>query len=362
MMILMSSDATRQDIDDLLSTIAGTGAQVFVDVRPERTVVCVAGDADLIGGLDLHSRPDVEDVLPVPTPYKLVSRVGRARRSVVRVGGVPIGPGTVTLIAGPCAVETPEQTLQAALMARAAGATLLRGGAFKPRTSPYAFPGLGEDGLKILSDVRAEAGLPVVTEVVDVHDVDLVASYADMLQVGTRNAQNFALLRAVGEAGKPVLLKRGMSGTIDEWLLAAEYVARHGTQDIVLCERGIRTFETATRNTLDISAVPLAQSRSHLPVIVDPSHSGGQRELVLPLTRAAIAAGADGVIIDVHPAPEQARCDGPQALTYDDLDELADAVNRLAAVTRRSTARPTAPAPVREHGPLPTRVGTAGHG
>ena len=217
---------------------------------------------------------------------------------------MPIGPDTLTVIAGPCAVETPEQTLAAARMARAAGASLLRGGAFKPRSSPYAFQGLGEVGLKILAEVREETGLPIVTEVIDQRDVELVTKYADMLQVGTRNMQNFPLLQAVGAAGKPVMLKRGMSATIEEWLMAAEYIAQRGNLDIVLCERGIRTFENATRNTLDISAVPVAQRLSHLPVIVDPSHSGGRRDLVLPLSRAAIAVGADGIIVDVHPHPE----------------------------------------------------------
>ena len=267
---------------------------------------------------------------------------GRARSCAS--AACPIGPDTLTLIAGPCAVETPEQTLEAAQMAQAAGATLLRGGAFKPRTSPYAFQGLGERGLRILADVRDETGLPVVTEVVDAHDVDMVAEYADMLQIGTRNMQNFALLQAVGAAGKPVMLKRGMNATIEEWLMAAEYIAQRGNLDIVLCERGIRTFETATRNTLDISAVPVAQRLSHLPVIVDPSHSGGRRDLVVPLTRAAIAVGADGVIVDVHPHPEQALCDGPQALVDEDLRELARMVADLgatwAARRRNSTAGP----------------------
>ena len=248
---------------------------------------------------------------------------------------VPIGPDTFTLIAGPCAVETPEQTLAAAQMAAAAGATLLRGGAFKPRSSPYAFQGLGEAGLRILADVRAETGLPVVTEVVDVSDVELVASYADMLQVGTRNAQNFSLLRAVGEAGKPVMLKRGMSSTIEEWLMAAEYIAQRGNLDVVLCERGIRTFEKATRNTLDISAVPVAHDLAHLPIVVDPSHSGGRRDLVVPLSRAAIAIGADGIIVDVHPHPDTALCDGP-----------AGPRRRRPARPRRRRARlPPAPRP-----------------
>jgi 3-deoxy-7-phosphoheptulonate synthase len=281
----------------------------------------------------------------VSTPYKLVSRENHPERSTIRVGGVPIGPDTVTLIAGPCAVETPQQTLEAAEMAKAAGATLLRGGAFKPRTSPYAFQGLGEAGLRILAEVREQTGLPIVTEVVDAHDVPLVASYADMLQVGTRNTQNFALLQAVGKAGKPVMLKRGMSGTIEEWLMSAEYIAQRGNLDIVLCERGIRTFETATRNTLDVSAVPVAQRLSHLPVIIDPSHSGGRRDLVLPLTRAAIAVGADGVIIDVHPHPEQALCDGPQALVDGDLHDLAEIMRTfppLLGRTQISDILPTA--------------------
>jgi 3-deoxy-7-phosphoheptulonate synthase len=241
-------------------------------------------------------------------------------------------------------------------MAKAAGASLLRGGAFKPRTSPYAYQGLGEEGLKILADVREETGLPVVTEVIDPRSVDLVSSYADMLQVGTRNMQNFALLQAVGEARKPVLLKRGFSATIEEWLMAAEYIAQRGNLDIVLCERGIRTFETATRNTLDISAVPVAQRLSHLPVIVDPSHSGGRRDLVLPLTRAAIAVGADGIIVDVHPEPETALCDGDQALLDSDIRELASVAAHLPPLVGRTLtpprgARPAAgraaePAPV----------------
>jgi 3-deoxy-7-phosphoheptulonate synthase len=224
-------------------------------------------------------------------------------------------------------------------MAQVAGATLLRGGAYKPRSSPYAFQGLGERGLRILAEVGAETGLPVVTEVVSPDDVDLVAEHADMLQVGTRNMQNFALLQAVGAAGRPVLLKRGMTATIEEWLMAAEYVAHRGNLGIVLCERGIRTFETATRNTLDVSAVPVAQHLTHLPVVVDPSHSGGHRDLVLPLTRAALAVGADGVIVDVHPQPAAALCDGPQALIGADLPELAAAVDGLAALMGRARPR-----------------------
>jgi 3-deoxy-7-phosphoheptulonate synthase len=251
---------------------------------------------------------------------------------------VPIGPDTFTFIAGPCAVESAQQTLEAAEMAKAAGATLLRGGAFKPRTSPYAFQGLGVAGLEILADVRENTGLPIVTEVVDARDVPVVAQFADMLQVGTRNAANFGLLRAVGDAGKPVLLKRGMTATIEEWLMAAEYVAQRGNLDVVLCERGIRTFEPSTRNTLDISAVPIVQATSHLPIIVDPSHAAGRKDLVVPLSRAAIAVGADGVIVDVHPNPEVALCDGPQALLGADLRALAQAVRQLPPAVGRVDA------------------------
>ncbi|WP_254708617.1 phospho-2-dehydro-3-deoxyheptonate aldolase BagF/FevY [Streptomyces lunaelactis] len=318
----MSPQATASDLATVVALVETAGGEAFVSRGMSRTVVGLVGDLDQFGTLNLGAMRGVAQVVRISVPYKLISRQSHPDRSIVRVGGVSIGPGTTTLIAGPCAVETPQQTLRAAQMARAAGATLLRGGAFKPRTSPYAFQGLGEAGLKILADVRGETGLPVVTEVVDAHDVELVASYADMLQIGTRNAQNFALLQAVGDAGKPVMLKRGMSGTIEEWLMAAEYVAQRGNLDIVLCERGIRTFETATRNTLDIAAVPIVQRLSHLPVIVDPSHSGGRRDLVLPLTRAALAVGADGVIIDVHPDPTTALCDGPQALVHEDMEEL----------------------------------------
>ncbi|MEV5752876.1 3-deoxy-7-phosphoheptulonate synthase [Actinoallomurus sp. NPDC052308] len=338
MVVVMSADAEEADIQAVVTVVEGAGGEAFVSRGVNRTIIGLVGDVEQFGTLNLHALRGVTDVVRISVPFKLVSRENHPDRSIVRVGGVPIGPGTMTLIAGPCAVETPEQTLQAARMAQAAGATLLRGGAFKPRTSPYAFQGLGEKGLRILADVRAETGMPIVTEVVDAHDVELVASYADMLQVGTRNMQNFALLQAVGGVGKPVMIKRGMNATIEEWLMAAEYVAQRGNLDIVLCERGIRTFEKATRNTLDISAVPVAQRLSHLPVIVDPSHSGGRRDLVLPLTRAAIAVGADGVIIDVHPNPESALCDGPQALVDDDVRELAQTVRDLPPIVGRTLA------------------------
>jgi 3-deoxy-7-phosphoheptulonate synthase len=337
MVVVMAPEATDEDVDALVTRVEDAGGEAFVSRGVTRTVVGLVGDVELFGSLDLLAMRGVADVMRISVPYKLVARQHHPAMTTVYVGEhrVPIGPDTFTLIAGPCAVESYAQTLESARMAAAAGATLLRGGAYKPRTSPYAFQGLGEAGLEILAAVRAETGLPVVTEVVDAHDVELVASYADMLQVGTRNMQNFGLLQAVGAVGKPVLLKRGMSATVEEWLMAAEYVAQRGNLDIVLCERGIRTFETATRNTLDISSIPVAHGLSHLPVIVDPSHSGGRRDLVVPLSRAAIAVGADGLIVDVHPEPETARCDGAQALVDADLRALATAVRQLPPLLGR---------------------------
>jgi 3-deoxy-7-phosphoheptulonate synthase len=342
MVVVMAPEASETDIDAIVELVVAAGGEAFVSRGVSRTIIGLVGDVEQFGALNLRSYRGVIDVMRISAPYKLVSREHHPNRSVISVRGVPIGPDTVTVIAGPCTVENPEQTLTAARMALAAGASLLRGGAFKPRTSPYAFQGLGEAGLRILADVRAETGLPIVTEVIDPASVDLVCSYADMLQVGTRSMQNFALLQAVGSAAKPVLLKRGMNATIEEWLMAAEYIAQRGNLDIVLCERGIRTFETATRNTLDISAVPVAQRLSHLPVIVDPSHSGGRRDLVLPLSRAAIAVGADGIIVDVHPQPAAAMCDGDQALTGDDIRELGE----LAATLPQLLGRKLTPGPV----------------
>jgi 3-deoxy-7-phosphoheptulonate synthase len=338
MVVVMGTDASASDVEAVVSRVQAAGGDAFVSRGVTRTIIGLVGDIEQFQSLNLRTMGGVSDVLRVSVPYKLVSRQNHPEMTTVYVGGVPIGPDTFTLIAGPCAVESAEQTLRAAQMARAAGATLLRGGAYKPRTSPYAFQGLGEAGLRILADVRTETGLPVVTEVVDPADVPTVAGYADMLQVGTRNMQNFALLQAVGAAGKPVMLKRGMTATIEEWLMAAEYIAQRGNLDIVLCERGIRTFERATRNTLDISAVPVAHDLSHLPVVVDPSHSGGRRDLVVPLSRAAIAVGADGIIVDVHPEPETALCDGPQALVDGDLRALASAVRQLPPLLGRVPA------------------------
>jgi 3-deoxy-7-phosphoheptulonate synthase len=345
MVVVMSPDATANDIAAIVARVEHAGGEAFVSRGVNRTIVGLVGDVDHFHSLNLRAMTGVIDVVRVSTPFKLVSREHHPEMTTVWVGPpgsrVPIGPDTFTLIAGPCAVESAQQTLEAAQMAKAAGATLLRGGAYKPRTSPYAFQGLGEAGLQILAEAREATGLPVVTEVVDAHDVELIAGYVDMLQVGTRNMTNFSLLQAVGSAGKPVMLKRGMQATVEEWLMAAEYIAQRGNLDVVLCERGIRTFERSTRNTLDISAVPVVHALSHLPVIVDPSHSGGRRDLVVPLSRAAIAVGADGIIVDVHPHPESALCDGPQALVDGDLRALAAAVRQLPPLLGRKPAVPT---------------------
>jgi 3-deoxy-7-phosphoheptulonate synthase len=340
MVVVMAPGAGAEEVEAVVRLVRQAGGSAFVSRGVHRTIVGLVGDLEAFESLNLGALPGVSDVVRISTPFKLVSREHHPDRSTIVVGGVPIGPGTLTLIAGPCAVESEEQTFAAARLAREAGAALLRGGAFKPRTSPYAFQGLGEAGLAILAAAGRETGLPVVTEVVDAAHVDLVAGYADMLQVGTRNMSNFALLQAVGSAGRPVMLKRGLQATIEEWLMAAEYIAQRGCLDIVLCERGIRTFDPATRNTLDISAVPVVQAVSHLPLIVDPSHAAGRRELVVPLARAAIAVGADAVMVDVHADPAAALCDGPQALGPGDLAELAEAVATFAPlVGRRVTPR-----------------------
>lgn len=338
MVVVMTPQATDADVGHVVERVESVGGEAFVSKGVVRTIIGLVGDIDSFHGLNLRSLPGVADVHRISDPYKLVSRQHHPERSTVWVGRdkqVPIGPDSFTFIAGPCAVETPQQTLDAAEMAQAAGATLLRGGAYKPRTSPYAFQGLGVDGLKILASVSESTGMPVVTEVVDARDVEVVAEHADMLQIGTRNMANFGLLQAVGEAGKPVLLKRGMTATIEEWLMAAEYIAQRGNLDIVLCERGIRTFETSTRNTLDLSAVPVVKSKSHLPVFVDPSHGTGLRNKVIPMARAAVAAGADGLMIEVHPDPPAALSDGPQSLFIDQFANLMKEITAIAEVIGR---------------------------
>jgi len=338
MVVVMKRDATEADIERVSEKVREAGGEAFVSRGAVHTIIGLVGDTASFMGLGLDNFPGVDHLIQVGKPYKMVARALHPHPTTVKVGSAAVGRETFTIIAGPCAVESEEQALAAARGAKAAGATILRGGAYKPRTSPYSFQGLGERGLEILARCREDTGLPVVTEVMEPRDVELVASWADALQVGTRNMQNFALLKEVGATSKPVLLKRGFSATVEEWLMAAEYVAQRGNSEIILCERGIRTFETATRNTLDLGGMVVAQLESHLPVIVDPSHAMGHRELVAPMARAAIAAGADGVMIDVHHDPGEALCDGPQALTPGDLLELSKDLNALALALGRQLA------------------------
>jgi 3-deoxy-7-phosphoheptulonate synthase len=335
MVVVMKRDATEADIERVSEKVRDAGGEAFVSRGAVHTIIGLVGDTASFMGLGLDNFPGVDHLIQVGKPYKMVARALHPQPTTVKVGPAAVGRETFTIIAGPCAVESEGQALAAARGAKAAGATILRGGAYKPRTSPYSFQGLGERGLEILARCREDTGLPVVTEVMEPRDVELVASWADALQVGTRNMQNFALLREVGATSKPVLLKRGFSATVEEWLMAAEYVAQRGNSEIILCERGIRTFETATRNTLDLGGMVVAQQESHLPVIVDPSHAMGHRELVAPMARAAIAAGADGVMIDVHHDPGEALCDGPQALTPADLLELSNDLHALALALGR---------------------------
>ncbi len=335
LIIVMRPDAAPGDLDQVMQRLRDIGAEAHVSVGQRRTVVGAIGDRTHIQQLPWEAFPGVERVVPVLTSYKFVSRDFQPDDSVVEVGGVPIGSGAFTVIAGPCAVESRDQLFGAAAAVKAAGASILRGDAFKPRTSPYAFQGLGREGLDLLAEARERFGLPFVAEVLDPRHVELIAGYADLIRIGTRNMYNFTLLAELGRQPKPVMLKRGFTATIDEWLNAAEYIYKEGNHQIVLCERGIRTFETQTRNTLDISAVPVVQALSHLPVMVDPSHSGGRRWLVSPLTLAAVAVGAAGVIIDVHPAPETALVDGPQAILPAEFADLMGQVRAVAAALRR---------------------------
>jgi 3-deoxy-7-phosphoheptulonate synthase len=331
MVVVMKKGAADEDVQRVAERVREVGGEAFVSRGAVHTIIGLVGDTATFRSLDLDNLPGVDHLIQIGKPYKMVARALHPQPSTVKVGPAAVGRELFALIAGPCAVESEEQALAAARAAKAAGATILRGGAFKPRTSPYSFQGLGRQGLEILAGCRQETGLPVVTEVVEPRDVELVASCADALQIGTRNMQNFALLKEVGAASKPVVLKRGLSATVEEWLMAAEYVAQRGNSEIVLCERGIRTFEPSTRFTLDLAGMAVAQQESHLPVIVDPSHATGSKELVAPMARAAVAAGADGVMIDVHPDPGVALCDGPQALRPEELGELGRQLAELAA-------------------------------
>ncbi len=315
MLVIMRDHASRSEIDHVVEMLEEAGAQAHLSGGEVKTIIGVIGDREVVYALELQGLPGVEEVIRVLKPYKLVSREFQPDDTVVRIGPHSvIGGGAVAVMAGPCSVESSEQMNEVARACRAAGATMLRGGAYKPRTSPYAFQGLGVEGLKMMREAADSVELPVVTEVLDVRDADTVAEWADVLQVGARNMQNFMMLDELGKMGKPVLLKRGLSATIEEVLSAAEYVLKGGNRDLILCERGIRTFETYTRNTLDLSAIAALHGLTHLPVIADPSHATGRRDLVAVMARAAIASGADGLMIEVHPDPERAKCDGPQSL------------------------------------------------
>jgi len=319
----MSSGATRKEIDHVIERIKECGFQAHVIEGAERTVIGAVGSSGRRSEIEaLRAAPGVEAVIQIATPFKLVSRQLRQTRTVVDVSGVRIGAEDVVVMAGPCSVESREQLLETAQAVKASGARLLRGGAYKPRTSPYDFQGLGVEALRFLKEASEATGLPIVTEVMSEVDVETVAEYADMLQVGARNMQNFSLLRKLATVSRPILLKRGPSATVKEWLLAAEYLLAGGNANVVLCERGIKTFETATRNTLDLAAVALVKELSHLPVIADPSHGTGLRSLITPMSKAAVGAGADGLLIEVHPCPERALSDGPQSLDLNGFAEL----------------------------------------
>ncbi|MBI4408596.1 MAG: 3-deoxy-7-phosphoheptulonate synthase [Gemmatimonadetes bacterium] len=335
MIIVTKPGIQEAELDHIRERVESLGLRTHVSRGEQRTIVGCIGDEERLQELPLLSMAGVEQVLPVLKPYKLAAREFSAGPTLVRVGGAEIGGSELAVIAGPCSVEGREMLRETAFAVQDAGARLLRGGAFKPRTSPYSFRGLGEQALELLAEVRRESGLPVVTEVMDTRQVDIVAQYADMLQIGARNMQNFALLSEVGRLHRPVLLKRGMSATVLDLLLAAEYIMAQGNMNVVLCERGIRTFETATRNTFDLAAIPVLKRETHLPVIADPSHAGGRRELVAPLAYAAVAAGADGLMVEVHPNPEQALSDGDQSLSLAEFESMMRVVGELAGVVGR---------------------------
>jgi len=342
MMIVMKETATEEEVDAVVEKIERAGALAHRSRGARVTVIGAIGDVEqdvTVEGLGLEGQAGVDRVVPILKPYKLASaQITHGERSVIDVEGRKIGGDHFALIAGPCTVESREQTLQTARVVRDAGATLLRGGAYKPRTSPYAFQGLGQEGLRLLAEAKAETGLPIVTELMDMRDMDAVLEVADVVQIGARNMQNYPLLAEIGRSGRPALLKRGLSSTLDELLMAAEYILKEGNPNVMLCERGIRTFETAYRFTLDLMAVPVLKELSHLPVIVDPSHAAGRRDLVRPLSLAAAAVGADGIIVEVHPNPDEAICDGSQALRAEDFAEYALAVEGAAALAGKALA------------------------
>jgi len=335
MIIVMSPSATKEQINHVEQKLLSLGFKTHPIYGEIKTVIGTIGDKRLLDTQAITSMPGVENIVPIMKPYKLVGKELKSTKTVIHVGDISIGGDELVLMAGPCAVENEEEIFETAEKVKAAGAKILRGGAYKPRTSPYSFQGLQEDGLKMLSKAGKQYGLKVITEVVDTRDVETVAAYSDILQIGARNMQNFRLLLEVGKTNKPVLLKRGLSATIEEWLMAAEYIASEGNPNIILCERGIRTFETATRNTIDISAIPVIRELSHLPIIVDPSHGTGTWKYVDAVAKAAIAAGADGLMIEVHNNPEKALSDGPQSLKPEKFAKLVEELKAIAAAVNR---------------------------
>ena len=336
--IVLTPGATEKELKHLVKKLKGRGLQVNISKGTERTIIGVIGDTSKITEDEengIRVMPGVEDVMRILKPYKLASREFKGKDTTINVSGVLIGGRKIQVIAGPCAVENKTVLMAIAEKVREAGATFIRGGAFKPRTSPYSFQGLGEEGLKYLAEARKKTGLPVVTEIMDPRDMEIISKYADIIQIGTRNMQNFRLLLEVGISSKPVMLKRGLSATIKEWLMAAEYIMSRGNQNVILCERGIRTFETATRNTLDLSAVAVLKKLTHLPIFVDPSHGVGKWDLVAPMAKAAVAAGADGLIIEVHTNPEEALSDGEQSLRPPDFKKLMKELKPIALAVGR---------------------------
>jgi 3-deoxy-7-phosphoheptulonate synthase len=340
MMIVMKEDATESEIASVIEKIEHAGALAHPIKGARLTVIGAIGDVEQdvsVANLGLEGQPGVDRVMPILKPYKLASaQLRHGEPSVLEIEGRKIGGGHFALIAGPCTVESREQLLETAEVVKDAGVAMLRGGAYKPRTSPYAFQGLGQEGLKLLAEAKQRTGLPIVTELMDARDLEPVLEVADVIQVGARNMQNFPLLAELGRAGRPVLLKRGLSATLDELLMAAEYVLKEGNTDVMLCERGIKTFETAYRTTLDLQAVPALKELTHLPVVVDPSHAAGRRSLIRSMSLAAAAAGADGIIVEVHPNPDEALCDGPQALLADEFADYASAVQQVAAIAGKA--------------------------
>lgn len=335
MIIVMKAGSTKKQIEHVAEKIKEYKLTPHISKGKETTIIGVIGDERILMNVPLESLPGVEKVMQILKPYKLASREFKRENSIINVSDVKIGGKKVVLIAGPCSVESEKQLFVTAKAVKEAGADMLRGGAFKPRTSPYAFQGMGEDGLKILAAAKEKFGLPIVTEVLDTRHVELVNKYADCFQIGARNMQNFELLKEVGRTNKPVLLKRGLMSTINEWLMSAEYILSNGNMNVILCERGIRTFETATRNTLDISAVPTVKALTHLPVLVDPSHGTGKKNIIDSMSRAAIAAGADGILVEVHPKPEEALSDGEQSLLPIEYTKLVISLKKVAKAIDR---------------------------